>query len=277
MSVHRARPDSPAHGPTVADRLRAPGSTGTIPRGALLPALLGLACATLAVPPLAAQSRQESAAPPTVRVDAAGTVRLSPDRVVLAVGVENFADSAGAAAAENAERVQAVLEALRSRGVPDERLQTTGYRLEPEYEREAPPEREGPRRIARYRAWNLVRVTLESAEEAGRLLDAAVAAGANQVVGVSFGLSEEREEEAGRQALRAAMAKARTRAETLAEAAGVQLGPLQELVTGGAVGPAPVYERMAMTSAADTPIEPGEITVERTVTAAWRLEPPEEP
>lgn len=241
--------------------------------GTLVAGLTALA----ATSPAAAQTTEpEATAPSLVRVTGTGIVRLEADRVVLAVGVETFADSAGDAAAENAARVRGVLEALRSHGVQDERLQTVGYRLEPEYAREGPEER-GPRRIARYRAWNMVRVTLESAEEAGRLLDAAVVAGANQVVGISFELSPEREEEAGREALRDAMAKARARAETLAEAAGVRLGRLQELATAGAEGPTPVYERLAVASVGGTPIEPGEITVERTVAAAWRLETAEEP
>lgn len=248
------------------------------PRGPALrrlaPALPGMVLLLVAwrPGPVVAQAEPPEPAPATVRVTATGSVRIAPEGVVLAVGVETFADSARAAAAQNAARVEEVLAALRSLGVPDEGLQTAGYTLEPDYEREEPREA-GPGRIVGYRAWNMVRVTLDSVDEVGRLIDAAVAAGANRVVGVSFRAGDE--EEAERAALTDAVAKARARAETLAEAAGVRLGTLLELGTDGTAQP--VFERALARGGADTPIEPGEIVVEQTVTAVWRLERPEAP
>lgn len=210
-------------------------------------------------------------APGTVRVEATGAVEVEPDRVVLRFAVETVADSAGAAVAANAERMGTVREALEGLGIPSDRIQTSGYHLQPEYAREPPREESGEPRITGYRASNQLRVTVDSASRAGEVIDAAVTAGANRVSGISFESS--RAEEAAREALAAAVENARLRAEAIAGAAGRRLGPLVEVTAGGGDGgPIPMME-MAAARAGGTPIEPGRLTVTERVTAVWRLQP----
>lgn len=215
----------------------------------------------------------ESLEASTVRVAATGTAEVEPDRVVLWFAVETVADSAGAAVAANAERMTTVRRAMEGLEIPAERIQTSGYHLQPEYAREPPREGAHEPRITGYRASNQLRVTVDSASRAGEVIDVAVGAGANRVSGISFESS--RSEEAGREALADAVENARLRAEAIARAAGRRLGALVEVASGGGDGgPIPMME-MAAARGGGTPIEPGRLTVTERVTAVWKLEPPE--
>jgi uncharacterized protein YggE len=111
-------------------------------------------------------------------------------------------------------------------------------------------------------------------DQVGPAVDAGLGAGANQVEGVSFGLRDELA--ARQQALAQAAAGARQKAQALATALGVQLGELLEAAEGGAqvVVPRFAMARMASESLAmdtTTPVSPGQITVEATVTVTYRI------
>jgi uncharacterized protein len=102
-----------------------------------------------------------------------------------------------------------------------------------------------------------VSATVRGLERAGRIVDAAVAAGANQVYGPALTFSDARGQYAA--AVDAALDDARVRAEAIAEGAGLRLGPPLSIVDGGSgVGIMPALEKSAaVTAAADVPVEPG--------------------
>jgi uncharacterized protein len=83
---------------------------------------------------------------------------------------------------------------------------------------------------------NQVMVRLDDMELVGRVVDAAVGAGANRVTGISFELSDPRT--AYHEALRLAVARARAEAEVLADALGEPLGAVMQVSTGGPSCPA---------------------------------------
>lgn len=238
---------------------------------------LGALVAALLLPlPLGAQTQPDEH---TVTVSATATVSGEPDRAVVVLAVENFAATAREAAAENARRTDAVIAALRRLRIPKENLQTAGYRLDPEYDYQRPPEprAQGEDRLIGYRARNSVSVKLDDVRRVGEIIDAAIAAGANRVNALSFQL---RDMEAARQeALRQAVEKATTEARTVAAALGRRLGPALAVSTGGApvIQPRVAYARDLAVSAAavapPTPVLPGEVDVSAQVTIVFRLEP----
>jgi uncharacterized protein YggE len=190
--------------------------------------------------------------------------------VTISFTVETQAPTAAEATSLNAERMDGVIQALRGSGVPELRIETFGYSLQPEYERPQ-PNREA-RAIVGYRAHNNIRCTFKELDAAGSVLDRAVEAGANRIANLSFGASDTRE--ARLQALAEAVRQAREQAETMAEAMGVELGRVLE-VTGGASSP-PVGPRRAVmfeAVAADvaTPIEAGNLTVSASVSVSYRI------
>ncbi|MBI4410172.1 MAG: SIMPL domain-containing protein [Gemmatimonadetes bacterium] len=235
----------------------------------------GFACGLLALGlplPLVAQTP----ARPDERlltVGATAVVEREPDQVAVHLAVETFSASAQEAARGNAAKMDALIAALRRARVARERIRTVSYSLNPEYDfrQERQP---GQERLVGYRALNMVRITLDSVARAGDIIDAAIAAGANRITGLSFQL---RDPEAARlEAVRAAVAKARVEAEAVAQAVGQQLGSVVAISTTGELPPirpmAMEGRAMAARSVA-TPIEPGTLSVSATVTATFRLEP----
>lgn len=229
----------------------------------------------LAVLPLSAQQAdesRESAAVPQVSVTGHGESKAVPDRALITVGVQSRAATAADAAAENARKQAAVLDTLRKLGFTPEQLTTAQYNVRPETRHD--PEGNRPRVIG-YVVSNTVRIDIRQLDRAGRVIDAALAKGANEVHGLSFYLSDPGP--ARRAAIADAVRRARADAEALAGAAGGSLGRVLELSTSP-VGPA-FYRGAAMMDArstvesAQTQISAGEETVRATVQVRWTFVP----
>jgi uncharacterized protein YggE len=183
--------------------------------------------------------------------------------------VETEAPTAADATEENARRMDAVITAVRETGIPGLDIETFGYVLRPEYQ--VSREGTGVRSISGYRVQNNVKVTLEDVDATGRVLDQAVAAGANRVADLQFEASDTRA--ARREALQVAVARAREQAEAIASAMGVGLGVALE-VQGGANAPDPRSLGGIMVRAAAevaTPVEAGEQVVTASVTIKYRI------
>lgn len=237
--------------------------------------ITGIALAALALGalPLAAQ-QEERDDPRTVTVNASARVERAPDRAVATVAVETQAETAEAASQQNAQSMDAVLAALRNLGVSGEAMRTTGYRLNPVY---IPAERgeTGPR-VGGYRAVNMVEIRVDSLDELGAIIDAAIAAGANRVASLHFELQDM--ESARLEAIGLAVEKARREAEVVARAAGQRLGLPHSIQTSSEVPfPRPMYAERAVAmdmAQAQTPIESGTVTVTAHVTIVYLLETP---
>ncbi len=205
----------------------------------------------------------------TVEVTGYGEVTVDPDRVETSFAVETEAESARAATTKNAERMEAVIAALRDTELEGLRIETHGYNLQPRYRRANSNE---PRanRIVGYQALNNVRVSVADISTAGPLIDAAIDAGANRVASLVFLATET--EQARLEALRMAVENARREAEIIAQAMGVPLGPPLEV--RGTPAPVPRLQArasLAMAAEALTPVEPTRQTVRATVTIRYRL------
>lgn len=205
-----------------------------------------------------------------LQVSGSASVSVETDQVKISFAVQTEAATARESTARNAERMDAVLRALRATEAPELSLETTGFNLQPVYAR---PDDKGRRVVDAYRTVNMVNVTADDVEMAGALVDAAVEAGANRVASLGFVASDT--EEARLEALRMAVASARREAEVMAEALGEELGPPLE-VQGGADRPSPPRPLMRATTfesaqAAPTPVEAGEQTVSASVTIRYRL------
>lgn len=207
-----------------------------------------------------------------IEVSGNGAVTVPPDRAAVAFAVETRAAAASDAAGANADAMDAVLGAVRRAGFPGLEIETFGYSLRPEYS-SAPNQR--TRDIVAYTALNNVRATTSDVEEVGRIIDVAIAAGANRVASISFYASDTEDAEA--EALARAVEDARGQAEVIARTLGYRLGPPLE-VRGGHQRPVPLLQAPALVralevQAAPTPIEAGEQSVTATVTVRFALGP----
>jgi hypothetical protein len=223
--------------------------------------------------PLSAQAVPTSAPfPPSLVTSGQAEEKVVPDRVSVLVNVQTRAATAAAAAAENARRTRAVLDALARLGLSKDQLSTEGYTAYPEMNYDRPG---NTPRVVGYVVTNSVRAESKRVDQAGPIIDTALGAGANMINGLSFYASSI--EEARRQAIGAAVANARADAEAMAQAAGGRLGGLLELSTQGpTVPPRPMFDlaaRAKMAVAEPTPINPGQQTVTVFVTARWAFVP----
>jgi uncharacterized protein YggE len=235
-----------------------------------------LLVSALAAVPVAAQIEPPPGPQPqprTLTVMGYGEVKASPDLALIELAVETTAETAAKATAYNAQRTTAVIDILKRR-LEDkkDRVTTTGYQLEPQYANRRPGS-EAPPEITGYIARNYVRIESHDLENVGKLIDAAIEAGANRTNMLSFTL-EDRAPHL-RKALEEAGAEARAQAESIAAALDVRLVEVLSASTTGAPMPVPMYRERMVAMAADamsTPVEPGEVDVSATLTVSYRIE-----
>lgn len=204
----------------------------------------------------------------TITVSAEGEVEAAPDMATVRIGVREGAESADAAMDAASGAMQAMLDALAAAGVAPEDMQTSGLRLNPVYDNRASS---GGRDQAGFEAVNTLTLRIRDLADLGEVLDVLVReAGANTMNGLSFGLSDP--DPLVDEARRDAVAEARHQAEVLAEAAGVSLGRLVSIQSGGGGAPYPVAApMMEARSAGPVPVAAGEVTVSASVTMVWEI------
>ncbi len=206
--------------------------------------------------------------PPQIVTSARGEAFTQPDRATIMFQVETRGATAAEAGAVNARRQRAVLDTLRKLGFTNDQLSTLGFNVHPErrFDREA-----GRGRITGYIAMNTIRVDVRRLELVGPAIDAALSRDASTISNLQFFSS--RFDEARREALGQAVNKARADAEAMARAAGGSLGPLLEVTSQFFERPMMEMQmaRGMATDAAQTPINPGEQTVNVTVMARWQF------
>jgi uncharacterized protein YggE len=201
-------------------------------------------------------------------VVAAGEVTRVPDIARISAGVATQAPTATAAIAQNAQRMARVLAALRRAGIADRDIQTSSINLQPDYRH-----LEGrPPQLTGYRAGNEVSVRFRDIANTGKILDALVAEGANQINGPM--LSVDKPEQALNEARTQALTIARARAEIYAQAMGKRVKRILSVSETG--GQFRAYQRGMMADAAmaarGTPIEPGEQTLSVSLNVSFELE-----
>jgi uncharacterized protein YggE len=209
-------------------------------------------------------SAHGSAAQPTdgITVTGTGTDSAAPDQATFSFGVQTEGASAKAALDANSAKMALVIAALKRAGIAEKDLQTQDVSVMPRQDETG--------QIDGYFADNSVQALVRKLAGAGAVVDAAVAAGANQSSGPSF--DQSRHDAIYRGALRAAVADARTKAEALAAESNTSLGRVTRIVEGSAEPPVPMYERAMSDSAkAATPVEPGMQEVQATVTVTFEL------
>ena len=200
---------------------------------------------------------------PTITVNGEATIAAEPDQAQIDIGVTTQARSAPEASKENAERSARVLAEVKKLLGKGDEARTSGYALNPQYRYP----QGGKPEIVGYVATNMVRVKMGKVDDVGKLIDAAMAAGANNINRLVFTLKDE--EAVRLEALRQASAKARTKAEAVATSLGLRIVRISA-VAEGERSFQPVLRQAQMAraeaAAAPTPIEPGTVEVRSTVT-----------
>ena len=177
-----------------------------------------LAAAIAAGTLLAAPALAQIVPPAAISVSGEATVSVPPDLALVEGGVTSEAKTAREASDANNAAMGKVLQALKGAGIEAKDVQTSRLSLQPQ----SAPNRSGPPAIVGYRASNRVTIRVRDVTKVANVIDTLVAAGANDIGGINFMVSQASKllDEAREQAV----ADARRKAEIYAKAAGVTLG-----------------------------------------------------
>lgn len=198
-----------------------------------------------------------------ISVSGEGAVSAKPDTAYLNLGFTAQAPSVADARRESASSMAAVIGKLKQLGVAEKDIQTSGLNIYRDQERGV------------FVVSNEVRVTIRDVGASSKLLDGAVAAGANSVQGLSFAIEDRAALED--QAREKALQQARAKAEKLARLGGVRLGGAVAISEGVAAPDPMLYGRALDTGGAsaanmDTPIQAGQMEVRLSVQATYAIE-----
>jgi uncharacterized protein YggE len=224
-------------------------------------AVLALAVGVLLAAPAWADSL-----PPAISVTGEATVSVPPDLAEVEAGVTSDAKTAREASETNNATMGKLLQALKAADIDARDIQTSRLSLQPQNA----PNRAGSAAITGYRASNRVTVRLRDVSKLAGTIDMLVGAGANDIGGINFMVSQASKllDDARAQAL----ADARRKAEIYAKAAGVALGSPLAISEEGSPGPMP-FRKMMGGMAAATPVAQGEETLSVTVSVSWAIKP----
>lgn len=209
-----------------------------------------------------------------VSTSGTATVKVDPDKVSVTVGVQTNGMTAEEAASKNAELMNKVIAALKELGIKDEQISTSWYSVYPVYEYRSPPcieiypqppECNPKSEITGYTASNSLSVTLDASQDAGKVIDTAVKAGANTVSGAYFFVSEERQQQIRDGLIEKAIDNARSRADKAAQAVDMTITGVKSINLNDVYFPVFYKDFAAESAGAATPILPGQQQVTMTV------------
>jgi uncharacterized protein len=192
-----------------------------------------------------------------------------PDVATLSTGVVTQAADANSALRANAEEMNQVMAAVKAAGIAERDVQTSGISIYPQYQyiENKPPKING------YQASNTVNLKVRDISKLGKVLDALVASGANQVNGPNFEIDQP--EEAYDEARRNALAKAQARAEMYAKTLGLRVRRIVSIDEGTGYQPPVMLRGAAMKTMAmdamETSVSPGESTLSANLNVVFEL------
>jgi uncharacterized protein YggE len=228
--------------------------------------IAAVAAAAIAATLPGVPARAQTEPPAVISVTGEARISAPPDLVQIEGGVTSDAKTAREASDANNAAMGKVLLALKGAGIEEKDYQTSRLSLQPQTSQSKSG---GPPTITGYRASNRVTLRLRDVTKVANVIDTLVAAGANDIGGISFMVSQASKllDEARDQAI----ADARRKAEIYAKAAGVTLGAPLAISEGGA--PAPIAFRRMTAAPESAPIAPGEEMLQVSVSVSWAIKP----
>jgi len=221
----------------------------------------------------AAQSSRIVSDKKTIEIRATDKISSPAEVATVKIGFQNVAPSKEAVYEENVRMANKIVQALRTAGTPAEGIETEAIRLD--REDTAQGVKPASTRFSADQEWR-IRV---KASEAQKIVDIAVSAGANQVGGVDWNVSNPEALES--KAYAAALARAKRIAEQTASLAGVKLGEI--LSISNSVSPfSQLYRQLntessmigvSPTTVTSLKLFPEEVAREASVTVVYAIAP----
>ena len=161
-----------------------------------------------------------------ITVGGTGDVRVSADTAVISLGVNARDKDVLKAQQKVNETIAAIRTALIGKGAKEENINTEMINIYALYDYQNDQEQ-----LSAYNASSTLAIKVTDMESVGALIDAAFAAGANTLNGISFSASDT--EEAKTEAMQKAVADAKQKAEILADASGLKITGIEVISEDG--------------------------------------------
>ncbi len=201
-----------------------------------------------------------------ISVTGSASSLVTPDTASIDLGVLTQAATAREASEKNTASMNAVISALKSLGLQDKDIRTSLLSIQPVYSSKDG----GMPVIMNYSASNNVRITTKMLDKLGDIVDRSVAAGANQVSGISFEVSEEKQMQIRDELIANAVKDAKEKADKLAENLQVRIIGVRTSSIGEISQPMPLP--LGIADKTVTPIFPGESRIEMSVQVTYITE-----
>lgn len=203
---------------------------------------------------------------PQVTVQGEGIIKVKPDMATITIGVNNEGNDAKEVKKENDKATDAVIKYLKKAGIDAKDYQTERVYLNRNYDYD--------KKKYYYKASQTISVKLKDLSKYDDLITGLTEAGVNNIQGVNFESSKQKEYEA--QARREAMLDAQKKAKEYASAIGQSIGAAMMINESGSSYTPPVRMAMAMSAEMDTmgsreTLAVGEIEVRAKVTVGFAL------
>ncbi len=204
-------------------------------------------------------------------VNGRGEVQAIPDIATLNLGVQAQAVTVAEAQAQAQQAMEKVMAALKSLGVADKDIQTTGFNI---WQQTRWDQNNQEEVVIGYQVSNNIQVKVRDVDTTGAVLDAAVMAGGDniRVNGIQFEVDDP--SEYLEQARVKAVAEAKAKAAQLASLAEVKLGKAIYITEGyevPVVYPLRAYDMKESAAAGGTPVSAGETTIVATVQIVYQI------
>lgn len=157
----------------------------------------------------------------TFDVQGESEISVIPDNAEITLGIDIRSASIASAQDQANQTINSIREGLAALGIEKKDIKTENYSVYPDYDYQNPS-----RRILGYTVNTSIRVSVKDFEKLNMIIDNATAAGANQVGGIQFTLSPEKEKEVKKQARQEAITMAKENAQELSTLAGMKLGKI---------------------------------------------------
>lgn len=211
---------------------------------------------------------------PKLTLSSQATIRKPADELQMKIGVVTLSEKAQDALAENSSRMQDVISSLKNAGLSKEEYQTGHFSITPTYTpypKNPPPD--WKQTINGYEVKNSIFIRTAAMDSAGKFIDVANKAGANNIDNISFTLHDHRT--FWDEAVSTATAYAIHDAETIADAANLKLVRILSINLDNSANVSPRFNSMSFAKSvggdATPPLEAGDVTISANVTVTYEV------
>ncbi len=205
----------------------------------------------------------------SIQVSGLGSASATATQATLTLGAWTEDPVAAEAVEDNALLMTSIIDAVLGLGIEEDKIKTVTYSVSTIYDWEI-------RAVTGYRVTNMIQIEVEDIDMVGEVIDAAAAEGANNIQGISFGVSDEEAEALANDAYVLALQNAQGKADLIASTLDLEITGVLYVSESSYAPYSPIrsYAEASMDSgfAASTPIIEGTLSVSVSVQVAFSFQ-----